>query len=473
MKIINSVFFDTNPLPKAKTSRRISVVGDVGAVFSIYVTKSVSPLQYYNFKTKAFQTTATRLLQQEIRSETKTYTTNIVFPAVTSDTGYNVYVYAESHFETEFNRDFEESLLYKVKNADTSLNDDDTYYLTGTTSLPDSIYQFADKSLNLFTVATSTVIQENVDTTATNTNLTVENIGGIGNTFKISKTRGTSFNTSKNRIRLDTQPNKVSANFLATMGTANNSMQLARQPILKDFFIQDTFTIAGTAGDSNSASTTLSLVSVKGIKPGDVTTGIATGTGVTNAGALAVTITAVDRVNKTVTVSANTTAHPGNIITFKSKTLDRLTELYGWKVKITNLAAALGTVDHPDTGQPTEFNFVTTKKDSNLTTGTTVDITSTKGLGTGDSIFAAGLTTADGTPDGTPITVASIVDSDTITISAALANNSTILENTQMFFKGSSLTAKISYDLEILQVGDRDVRIQLDLDNILTITDES
>ena len=42
-----------------------------------------------------------------------------------------------------------------------------------------------------------------------------------------------------------------------------------------------------------------------------------------------------------------------------------------------------------------------------------------------------------------------------------------------MFFKGSSLTAKISYDLEILQVGDRDVRIQLDLDNILTITDES
>ena len=85
----------------------------------------------------------------------------------------------------------------------------------------------------------------------------------------------------------------------------------------------------------------------------------------------------------------------------------------------------------------------------------------------------ADLTTADGTPDGTPITVASIVDSDTITISAELANNSTILENTQMFFKGSSLTAKISYDLEILQVGDRDVRIQLDLDNILTITDES
>ena len=186
MKIINSVFFDTNPLPKAKTSRRITVVGDIGAVFSIYVTKSVSPLQYYNFKTKAFQTTATRLLQQEIKSETKTYTTNIVFPAVTSDTGYNVYVYAESHFETKFNRDFEESLLYKVKNADTSLNDDDTYYLTGTTSLPDSIYQFADKSLNLFTVATSSVIQEGVDTTATNTNLTVENIGGIGNTFKIS-----------------------------------------------------------------------------------------------------------------------------------------------------------------------------------------------------------------------------------------------------------------------------------------------
>ena len=200
---------------------------------------------------------------------------------------------------------------------------------------------------------------------------------------------------------------------------------------------------------------------------------MSTGTGVSNIAVILRTITAVDRANKTITLNSSVTAHPGNVVTFTSKTLDRLTELYGWKVKITNLTAALETVDHPDTGQPTEFNFVTTKKTTDLTTGTTVDITSTKGLGTGDTIFAAGMTTADGTPDGTPITVASIVDSDTITISSALANNSTILENTQMFFKGSALKANISYDLEILQVGDRDVRVQLDLDNILTITDES
>ena len=103
MKKVNSIILNRNKLKSTANLLGYKITGEVGAVFSLQVKDSSSPNKFYNFKTKAFQTTATRLLQQEIKSETKTYTTNIVFPAVTSDTGYNVYVYAESHFETKFN----------------------------------------------------------------------------------------------------------------------------------------------------------------------------------------------------------------------------------------------------------------------------------------------------------------------------------------------------------------------------------
>jgi hypothetical protein len=43
----------------------------------------------------------------------------------------------------------------------------------------------------------------------------------------------------------------------------------------------------------------------------------------------------------------------------------------------------------------------------------------------------------------------------------------------KMFFKGSALTAKISYEAEILEVGDTNMLLYLDLTNVLTITDES
>ena len=42
-----------------------------------------------------------------------------------------------------------------------------------------------------------------------------------------------------------------------------------------------------------------------------------------------------------------------------------------------------------------------------------------------------------------------------------------------MFFKGSSLTADISFDIEFYEIGDTNFTLFLDLDNILTITDES
>ena len=471
MKHINSVKFDTSPISKTKTIRRLTISGDKDAVFSVYVIRN-NDSYYYNFNTKTFQSTPTRLLQKKIIKDDGNYVVNILFPTVTADKNYDVYVYAESHFDTDFSRDFNDSLLYRVKNADNRLNEDGTYYLNSDTKLPASLYQYADIYVRFLLAHDSAVVSKNLNTdTSLSTNVSVASTGGAYAAWEFAKPRARRYDEVTNKLGVvDNPENKVKVNFLPAMGTALNSMQLARAPRLEDFYVTSTVTIrANEDGSSNSASSTHKLTSVANIKAGDQLISIVGGAALTTNNV----VIKIDPDTKTIQTSGNLTLAVGDVVNFKSYGLSGMYRNYGWRLKVTNLTGALSTVDHPDTGQPTEFNFVTTKTNSNLTTGTSVDVASTKGLGSGDSIFAAGITTADGTPDGTPITIASITDSDTFVISSALANNSTIIENTQMFFKGSALTAKISYEAEILEVGDTNMLLYLDLTNVLTITDES
>ena len=471
MKHINSVKFDTSPISKTKTIKRLTVAGDKDAVFSVYVIRN-NDSYYYNFKSKTFQSTPTRLLQKKIIRDDGSYSINILFPTVTADKNYDVYVYAESHFDTDFNRDFHDSLLYRVKNVDNRLNEDGTYYLNNDTKLPSSLYQYADIWVRFTLNHDSTVVTRALNTdTSLSTNVSVASTGGAYAAWEFAKPRAKRYTAVTNRLSVvDSPDNKVKVNFLPAMGTVNNSMQLARAPRLQDFYVVGQATIrANEDGSSNSASTTHKLTSIENIRVGDQITSIVGGAAITTNNV----IVKIVPETKTIQTSGNLTLAVDAVINIKSYGLSGMYRYYGWRLKVTNLTGALSTVTHPDTGQSTTFNFTTTKTTSNLTTGTTVVVASTKGLGTGDSISAIGLTTADGTPDGTPITVASITNSTTFEISSALANNSTILESTPMFFTGSALTAPISFEAEILEVGDTNMILYLDLTNVLTITDES
>ena len=485
MKYINSVVFDTTPISKTKTKKRLFILGDQGAIFSVYVIRN-NDNYYYDFVTKTFQATPTRLLQQELIETDTSYYVDIVFPTVTDNKDYDIFVYAESHFQTEFLFSFEESLLYRVKNEDNRLNSDGTYYLSNTTNLPSSLYQFTDVTLSLAITHTDTAVTRNADessnadyTGVTNTNLSYT--ASPIPRFKIEKPRGKFFgNLSTNFAIGDTFENKFTANFLPKMQSADHSMQFARKPLLSDFYHYKAFTIAGTSGDTNSSSTTHSLTSVDGLRVGDKLILLSTTSGSSSGVSLSANtfIKSIDTLNKTITTSLAATMNPANEVTIQAFGLDGIQALYKWDIKVTNLTGALITVDHPSTGVATDFNFVTTKSvESQVAgTGTTCKVTSSKGIGTGDTISAIGLTTSTGAADGAPITVASVdnaSDPNTITLSAALQGNGQILENTPMFFKGSALLAKISFDIEVLEVGDTDFYLYLDLDNVLTITDES
>ena len=142
---------------------------------------------------------------------------------------------------------------------------------------------------------------------------------------------------------------------------------------------------------------------------------------------------------------------------------------YLHKVTINEISAALPVVNNADTGQPTEFNVVTTaSQDLTSADGTTWEVGSTAGIKVGNTIYAKGLGFSS---SGERITVASVTADATLTTVAALASGYTILNGTTMYFTGSAATVTISGDIDFINLGDTNFTLTLDLDRILTLTD--
>ena len=90
MKVIKSFILDTKNIKQNGESRRLSVLGDDSAVFSLEV-KSGS--MYYNFQTNLFQANRTRLSNVVISNGL--FNINVVFPPVSAGAKYDIYLTAE------------------------------------------------------------------------------------------------------------------------------------------------------------------------------------------------------------------------------------------------------------------------------------------------------------------------------------------------------------------------------------------
>ena len=144
-KVINSFDLDLSSLPATITTRNFTITGSSEASFTLEIKNEDN--YYYNFVTKLFQATQTRL---EGAISTGAYTGSIVFPAVTDDDQYDIYFFATpgtkhaQHTEVRF--------------ADNSV---DINSSTGSNSLliQKVIYQYAtDLTLDLaFISPTSTI----------------------------------------------------------------------------------------------------------------------------------------------------------------------------------------------------------------------------------------------------------------------------------------------------------------------------
>ena len=91
MKTIGGLILDLADLPAASEVRNFTVVGEIGAVFSLEIRNEDS--YYYNFTTKAFQAAKAKLDNKVIKNGN--YYGSITFPTVTDDDNYDIYLYAE------------------------------------------------------------------------------------------------------------------------------------------------------------------------------------------------------------------------------------------------------------------------------------------------------------------------------------------------------------------------------------------
>ena len=428
MKKIKSVVIDNSDLTKNKTIRKLYVSGDAGAVFSIYVTNNAN--NYYNFETKAFAATPYRL-SQKTTSEEGTYNTSITFPTVTSDDKYEVYVYAESHFETSFVDALSTSLVYKVSNYDTTRNDD------GSLAYPCSIYQYLDVTTTLSLLHADTDVVEPSNVT-------------------FVKPKNTVFTTSDN-IEGDSAVNQVSLDWTVTTNSADHTMSIIKQPTQDDFYTTISKTVDGTV----LSSTTVVLDDVDSLYPGMKIVRIESNEGDVQTDYTGITfLKLVNKKTKTITMSNGQTIGDNTTMIFLGYGIDAARRLYDAHLIVKDLAFALGTVTHNDTGNDTDFNVKSQIK-TEWNSGTSVDIDSTNGVKAGNTIEMVGLNQA--------LTVSSVTDADTIVVSGT--NATTIPVDTDIYFKGSAATGTITGKIQFTKVPRESFTFTLDLNKIITITD--
>ena len=166
-KIIRSFDLLTNDVVAGGESRGFNIIGDIGAGFTLEITNEDTPKKYYNFQTRAFQTTKTGL--DETLTKTN-YNGTIVFPKVTDDDQYDIYLFAKAGTK---HVDYAE-----VRFADGSL---DINSSTGSNSLllQKVIYQYLDVTVTIGTRSPTSAI---TIASATNSTITTSRNKHVGKT---------------------------------------------------------------------------------------------------------------------------------------------------------------------------------------------------------------------------------------------------------------------------------------------------
>ena len=98
-KIIRSFIIETKNISANGEVRSFKVVGDKNAVFTLQVTNEDSPAAYYNFETKTF--TTTRKTLQVVIDGSGQYNGSIKFPSVGDADHYDIFLFAESAYNTK------------------------------------------------------------------------------------------------------------------------------------------------------------------------------------------------------------------------------------------------------------------------------------------------------------------------------------------------------------------------------------
>ena len=145
-KIIRAINIKKDFLSGTGETRSFEIVGTKNAVVSVEVLNEDS--HYYNFTTRSFSATKSKLDRVSLSSGT--YRNNIVFPKITDDDEYTIQVYAHPDFNTKMSDRLSNSSMYECV-----LYQFNELTLTISALSPNSITAFGGVSITTDTVKVS------------------------------------------------------------------------------------------------------------------------------------------------------------------------------------------------------------------------------------------------------------------------------------------------------------------------------
>ena len=139
-KIIRQLNMDFGDMAADGGSRTFTVVGDAGSIFSLEIKNEDS--HCYNFKTQSFSAAKSKLKNQIIGNNGE-YSANIIFPSITDNDHYDIYLWAESAYDTEH------VPVSEVRFGDDTLDINST---VGSNSnlVQKIIYQYTDTTIQIY-----------------------------------------------------------------------------------------------------------------------------------------------------------------------------------------------------------------------------------------------------------------------------------------------------------------------------------
>tara|TARA_R100000541_G_scaffold59339_1_gene72887 strand:+ start:465 stop:1748 length:1284 start_codon:yes stop_codon:yes gene_type:complete len=426
MKKINKIIIDKSPMKATQTTKQYNVEGEPGAMFGLRVVNKSSG-HFYNFPENtdsnfatppapAFTATTVELNTKTI-DDSGVYSSFISFPAITGNDGYKLVLLPKGNTELNTNFSFE-------KNYES----------------PDFIKQYSDTAITFSLLHSNAAVVEPSNVVSTGTNHFIST--GAKNSFSINW----DLTLSSSQCVIARQPNSSDFEF-----TFNRVTRRTKTTSLDKFELTDVsglsvgMGVSGTGVDSG--------VTIASIKTGYYDE---TNSTVQNPVYIIPTVLETDENNKllavsdkggTITLSTNAASQVANrSITFTGKGALHVKKYNNTEFKVSNFALTIDSIR--------------TTTDAAVSNSTTIPITSTNGIKAADTVLMSGIGVT---------TTAPHVDTVNNGVSVVVSTNQTIENGQTVTFTGSSRSANIKLDVEVLNHGKSPLTLKLNLDNILTV----
>ena len=422
MKEIKGITLSRDLVKPSASSVNYTITGESGSVFSLQIVDASSPTKFYNFNTNTFTTTfISENVLSNVSMSGQSYNGNVSIPADSSGNIYKFMVFADPFFNTKI--------------SDNSSSDD--YLLTS------SLTQEAG-----ITVRFSTSSEQ----------VSGDNLEGVG-TF-IGSTSG--FSNSPSNIEVAFSQDITDADSLAlgykwtlpTETNRSNSLDTTLQPDDNDFYTAVSTQTDGAG--TNSAS--MVVDSVSNLVIGMSLVSIVDSSDLEQSGSLGVltypTITNVDIVTNTVTLSDTPTWADNKAVVFRAYGVDLIRESTGGDFEF-NLTV------FPESAQQDRvknFGQVTVNGD---VSGTSIAIDNINGVSVGSKIIGAEVNPKTNAnlitavhASGTPITV---------------TGSQTLADNTLLYVYGSTITATIEGTIIIKNFPTASSDVYFDIDRAFVL----